>query len=113
MFELTHSKTANRCPSFRTSCVLLFPNRFYFAKLMHLINKSMKPIYYFVAAGLSIALSIYMFVFGTSSNHESVGIFIGLWAPTIIGIGIYNELISIYEELRNQRREQEENDLRG
>lgn len=67
----------------------------------------MKPIYYFAAAGLSIVLSIYMFVFGTSPNHEAVGVFIGLWAPTIIGIGIYNELINIYEELLLQRRERE------
>lgn len=67
----------------------------------------MKPIYYFAAAGLSIVLSVYMFVFGTSPNHEAMGIFIGLWAPTIIGIGIYNELINIYEELRLQRRERE------
>jgi hypothetical protein len=67
----------------------------------------MKPIYYFIACGLSIGLSIYMFVFGTSPNHEAVGIFIGLWAPTIIGIGIYNELINIYEELLLQRRERE------
>jgi hypothetical protein len=67
----------------------------------------MKPIYYFTSAGLSIVLSIYMFVFGTSPNHENVGMFIGLWAPTIIGIGIYNELISIYEEMRNQKREED------
>ncbi|MCS7012722.1 MAG: hypothetical protein RMI34_11760 [Chloroherpetonaceae bacterium] len=67
----------------------------------------MKPIYYFAAAGLSILLSVYMFLFGTSPNHEAMGIFIGLWAPTIISIGIYNELINIYEELRLQRRERE------
>jgi hypothetical protein len=66
----------------------------------------MKPIYYFISAGLSIALSIYLFVFGTSPNHESVGIFVGLWAPTILGIGIYNELIAIYEEIAQQRKEQ-------
>jgi len=64
----------------------------------------MKPIYYFFSAALSIALSIYLFVFGTAPNHEAVGIFIGLWAPTIIGIGIYNELINSYEEMITQKR---------
>jgi hypothetical protein len=67
----------------------------------------MKPIYYFLGAGISIALSIYLFVFATSPNHELAGIFVGLWAPTIIAIGIYNELISIYEEIVYQRKQRE------
>lgn len=69
--------------------------------------KYMKPIYYFLGAGISIVLSIYLFVFATSPNHELAGIFVGLWAPTIIGIGIYNELISIYEEIVYQRKQRE------
>ncbi|NTV47366.1 MAG: hypothetical protein HGB11_12795 [Chlorobiales bacterium] len=73
----------------------------------------MKPIYYFVGVGVSILLSIYMFVFGTGPNHENVAIFIGLWAPTIIGLGIYNELLNIYEEMLRQRKELEDEDSRS
>ncbi|ASQ89678.1 hypothetical protein CHL67_00955 [Prosthecochloris sp. GSB1] len=59
----------------------------------------MKPIVYFIGAGLSILLSIYMFIFGTWANHEMIAIFIGLWAPTIIGIGIFNTLVGIHDEM--------------
>ncbi|MDX2128695.1 MAG: hypothetical protein SFU91_06625 [Chloroherpetonaceae bacterium] len=64
----------------------------------------MKPIFYFLAAGLSIVLSIYLFFFGQSQNHESIAIFIGLWAPTILAIGIYNELINIYQEIAEKKK---------
>lgn len=84
--------------------MLKLPNCFKQAKT------DMKPIYYFLGAGISIALSIYLFVFATSPNHELAGIFVGLWAPTIIGIGIYNELISIYEEIVYQRKQREGKD---
>ncbi|ACF13917.1 conserved hypothetical protein [Chloroherpeton thalassium ATCC 35110] len=68
----------------------------------------MKPIYYFAGVAISILLSVYLFIFGSSPNHETVAIFIGLWAPTIIGLGVYNELLNIYEEMLRQRREMEE-----
>lgn len=59
----------------------------------------MKPIVYFIGAAVSILLSIYMFIFGTWANHETVAIFIGLWAPTIIGLGIFNTLLGIHDEM--------------
>lgn len=59
----------------------------------------MKPYVYFIGATLSILLSIYVFIFGSSENHEQVAIFIGLWAPTIIGVGIFNTLIGILDEM--------------
>ncbi|KAA6233224.1 hypothetical protein [Chlorobium phaeovibrioides] len=59
----------------------------------------MNPMYYFIGATLSILLSIYVFIFGTGGNHELVGIFIGLWAPTIIAIGIFNTLLGIHDEM--------------
>ncbi|ACF45249.1 MAG: hypothetical protein OQK66_07320 [Prosthecochloris sp.] len=59
----------------------------------------MKPIVYFIGAGLSILLSIYLFIFGTSANHESMAIFVGLWAPTIIGLGVFNTLLGILDEM--------------
>lgn len=65
----------------------------------------MKPIFYFLGVGVSISLSVYIFIFGTAPNHENIAIFIGLWAPTIIGIGIYNELSNIYDELLRRRRD--------
>ncbi|MEC9486991.1 MAG: hypothetical protein UMU76_05775 [Prosthecochloris sp.] len=59
----------------------------------------MKPVIYFTGAGISILLSIYLFLFGTTANHENMAIFVGLWAPTIIGIGIFNTLINILDEM--------------
>ncbi|MCW8796649.1 MAG: hypothetical protein OQK67_06250 [Chlorobium sp.] len=59
----------------------------------------MKPIVYFVGAGISILLSIYIFIFGTAANHQLIAVFIGLWAPTIIGIGIFNTLLGIHDEM--------------
>ena len=77
----------------------------------------MKPILYFIGAGICILLSIYIFIFGTWANHEIVALFVGMWAPTIIGIGIFNTLLSIHDEMccahrriedRQSKREQEE-----
>jgi hypothetical protein len=59
----------------------------------------MKPIFYLVAAALSILLSIYVFLFGTSANSQLIAIFIGLWAPTIICLGIFNILMNIHDEM--------------
>lgn len=59
----------------------------------------MKPLYYFIGAGLSILLSIYIFIFGTAPNHELIAIFIGLWAPTIICLGVFNTLLGILDEM--------------
>ena len=59
----------------------------------------MKPSYYFIGAALSILLSIYMFIFGSGANSQLIAIFIGLWAPTIICLGIFNTLLSIHDEM--------------
>ena len=59
----------------------------------------MKPHFYFIAATLSILLSIYIFIFGTGANHELIAIFIGLCAPTIIAVGIFNTLLGILDEM--------------
>lgn len=59
----------------------------------------MKPSYYFIGAALSILLSIYMFIFGSGANSQLTAIFIGLWAPTIICLGIFNTLLSILDEM--------------
>jgi hypothetical protein len=59
----------------------------------------MKPLYYIVGAGLSILLSIYVFVFGTGANSQMIAIFIGLWAPTIISLGVFNILMNIHDEM--------------
>jgi len=59
----------------------------------------MRPHYYFIGATLSIFLSIYLFIFGTAGNHELMAIFVGLWAPTIICLGIFNSLLGILDEM--------------
>jgi hypothetical protein len=59
----------------------------------------MKPMYYLVGAALSILLSIYVFLFGTAANSQLMAIFIGLWAPTIISLGIFNILMNIHNEM--------------
>ncbi len=59
----------------------------------------MKSHYYFIGAALSILLSIYIFIFGTGANHEMIAIFIGLWAPTIICLGVFNTLLGILDEM--------------
>ncbi len=59
----------------------------------------MKPTYYLIAAALSILLSIYVFIFGTAANSHEMAIFIGLWAPTIICLGIFNILMNIHDEM--------------
>ena len=59
----------------------------------------MKSHYYFIGATLSILFSMYVFIFVTVVNHELIAIFIGLWAPTIICIGIFNTLLGILDEM--------------
>ncbi len=59
----------------------------------------MKPLYYIIAAALSILLSIYVFIFGTGANSQLIAIFIGLWAPTIICMGVFNILLNIHDEM--------------
>jgi len=59
----------------------------------------MKPLYYFIGATLSILLSVYMFIFGSGENNQLIAIFIGLWAPTIICLGIFNTLLAIHDEM--------------
>ncbi|HWR00590.1 MAG TPA: hypothetical protein VN371_01910 [Chlorobaculum sp.] len=59
----------------------------------------MKPMYYLIAAALSILLSIYIFIFGTGGNNQIIAIFIGLWPPTIICLGIFNTLVTMHDEM--------------
>ena len=59
----------------------------------------MNSIYYFIGAGVSILLSIYIFIFGKGPSHELIAIFIGLWAPTVICLGIFNTLLGIHDEM--------------
>ncbi|TCD48114.1 hypothetical protein [Chlorobium sp. N1] len=73
----------------------------------------MKPHYYFIAATLSILLSIHVFIFGTGANHELVAIFIGLWAPTIVAVGIFNTLLSIHDEMCSAHRRIEDRQKGG
>ena len=42
----------------------------------------------------SIALSILLYVFG----KKHAAIFVGLWAPTILNLGLYNKILRPSEE---------------
>jgi len=42
----------------------------------------------------SIALSVALFV----SGKRETGIFVGLWAPTILNLGLYNKLLKPSQE---------------
>ncbi len=42
----------------------------------------------------SIALSIALF----ASGRRETGIFVGLWAPTILNLGLYNKLLKPSQE---------------
>lgn len=50
-------------------------------------------VYYAGVAG-SILLSIGLFLSG--KKHE--GLFVGLWAPTILNLGLYNKLLNPSQE---------------
>jgi hypothetical protein len=82
--------------------IFYWPDYYYILERQGSIQSNaqgMKPYYYFIGASLSILLSIYIFIFGTGVNHELIAIFIGLWAPTIICIGIFNTLLGILDEM--------------
>ncbi len=54
-----------------------------------MFNKS--DVFILAATALSFFLSVYLWYTG---NKES-GLFVGLWVPSIIGVGIYFKLLTI------------------
>jgi hypothetical protein len=62
-------------------------------ELLEKIEKIPSSVYYAGVAG-SILLSIGLFLSG--KKHE--GLFVGLWAPTILNLGLYNKLLRPSQE---------------
>jgi hypothetical protein len=52
-----------------------------------------------VAAGASIAYALYLFFL---KGQRQLGIFVGLWAPTILGLANHMEHTELPEEIEDQ-----------
>ena len=57
-------------------------------KILESIENLPSSVYYGGVLG-SIVLSVFLFV----SGKRETGIFVGLWAPTILNLGLYNKLL--------------------
>ncbi|MEQ1723798.1 MAG: hypothetical protein ABL930_11525 [Pseudobdellovibrio sp.] len=58
-------------------------------------TKKIPNLVFLGAALVSIAASAAL----TSTNRKNLGNFVGLWAPTLLCLGIYNKLVKIEDEL--------------
>ena len=56
--------------------------------ILESIENLPSSVYYGGVLG-SIALSVFLFV----SDKRETGIFVGLWAPTTLNLGLYNKLL--------------------
>tara|TARA_Y100001937_G_scaffold121259_1_gene179765 strand:+ start:67 stop:249 length:183 start_codon:yes stop_codon:yes gene_type:complete len=56
-----------------------------------LVKDDSKSVVFFVASLVSVAASIYVWVSagGDPAHAERFGIFVGLWAPTLMGLANY------------------------
>tara|TARA_Y100001972_G_scaffold102731_1_gene128506 strand:+ start:1015 stop:1197 length:183 start_codon:yes stop_codon:yes gene_type:complete len=56
-----------------------------------LLKDDSKSVVFFVASLVSVAASIYVWVSanGDPAHAERFGIFVGLWAPTLMGLANY------------------------
>jgi len=62
-------------------------------ELLESIENLPSTVYYGGVLG-SIALSVGLYL----SGKKEAGIFVGLWAPTILNLGLYNKLLRPSEE---------------
>ena len=62
-------------------------------ELLEKIEKMPSTVYYGGVLG-SIALSVALYL----SGRRHAGIFVGLWAPTILNLGLYNKLLRPSQE---------------
>lgn len=65
------------------------------------------PTIWYALAGLSIILSMYLFLMvhgGDESSRHEVALFIGLWAPMFGILGLRAEIIEMREDCRGSRR---------
>jgi len=66
-------------------------------ELLEKIENLPSTVYYGGVLG-SIALSVGLYL----SGKKQAGIFVGLWAPTILNLGLYNKLLRPSEELETK-----------
>lgn len=66
-------------------------------EILESIENMPSSVYYGGVLG-SIILSVYLFM----SGKRETGIFIGLWAPTILNLGVYNKLIRPSREVAKE-----------
>lgn len=59
-------------------------------------TKKVPNLVFLVAAGASVAVSAFL-TFG--KKNQTVGNFVGLWAPTILLLGLYNKMVKVEDEL--------------
>jgi hypothetical protein len=62
-------------------------------EVLETIENLPSSVYYGGVAG-SILLSVLLYVTG----RKEAGIFVGLWAPTILNLGLYNKLLRPSQE---------------
>ena len=62
-------------------------------EVLETIENLPSSVYYGGVAG-SILLSVLLYVTG----RKQAGIFVGLWAPTILNLGLYNKLLRPSQE---------------
>jgi len=58
--------------------------------ILESIENLPSSVYYGGVLG-SIALSVFLFM----SGKRETGIFVGLWAPTILNLGLYNKMLRV------------------
>ena len=62
-------------------------------EVLETIENLPSSVYYGGVAG-SILLSVFLYITG----RKEAGIFVGLWAPTILNLGLYNKLLRPSQE---------------
>ncbi len=66
-------------------------------EILESIENLPSSVYYGGVLG-SIVLSVYLFM----SGKRETGIFVGLWAPTILNLGLYNKLLRPSHEVAKE-----------
>ncbi len=65
------------------------------------------PTVWYALAGLSIVLSLYLFLLAHGGNEQSrheIALFIGLWAPMFGILGLRAEILEVREDIQRGRR---------
>ncbi|MBC7419220.1 MAG: hypothetical protein H7328_00695 [Bdellovibrio sp.] len=63
-------------------------------------TKKIPNLFFFALAGVSIAASAALTF---TTEKKTLGNFVGLWAPTILLLGVYNKLVKVEHEILRNR----------